>query len=384
MGACCCGIRRTYVLVFLLIILVVGIRTLRDGPPPLPPPPPPTAWEMVPQRPWDWFSSPHALDLAKSVVSYEREGGGWPAGVDFSGHASTASEHVRARVANLPASIAEGSTVAVLQFFARVIAAQPVAEGVLRDAFHRGVQVLVRAQDASGGWPATYPPDRGNEGTISWRGDGGARAAHFLRSVGLGESPYRFVDVEVRSLATEAFRKALAAIRASQISGKGNLTAWCGAYEASTMLPAPVDGEPAALSARDSAGLLKLLLSIPDPDEDLISAIESAVAWFKSVAILGMRLESEIGRDGAMDVKLAPVAFAPPLWARLYDLQTHHPVFVDEKGALRTSYGDLSLKVKARGDWIGYWPNAIVDIDYPRWADRLVFVRRRRSAKATS
>jgi len=115
-------------------------------------------------------------------------------------------------------------------------------------------------------------------------------------------------------------------------------------------------------------------MSIDNPPPAVIRAVESAVAWFDRVKIIGLRIE---------EVKAEPVHFpyqwsdlerievrdsqAPPIWTRFYDLQTEAPIFCTRQRVITSAYTDLSRERRTGYDWYGDWPAELLEKEYPAW-----------------
>lgn len=115
--------------------------------------------------------------------------------------------------------------------------------------------------------------------------------------------------------------------------------AWAQQYDAS-MHPAWARAfEPPAVSAGESAGIVRLLLELESEfgDERYEKAAGAAVSWFR---------RSEI---------------APGRWARLYELETNRPLFGDRDGRIHYTLGEISEERRRGYAWEGAFeiPQAI-------------------------
>ena len=95
------------------------------------------------------------------------------------------------------------------------------------------------------------------------------------------------------------------------------LTVWCAQHDEITLDPAWARAyEPPSLSGSESVGILIYLMSITNSSPEIINAVESGIAWFKEVAIEGVRLDKIKNPDGRTERILTPDDDAPLLWAR--------------------------------------------------------------------
>ena len=105
-------------------------------------------------------------------------------------------------------------------------------------------------------------------------------------------------------------------------------------------------------------------MSIEEPTPEIVVAIEGAVAWFRSVAMKGVRLESARRDDGRKERWLAPDPDASPLWARFYELGTNRPLYLDRDSVFRYDFTEISYERRS-----GYSYHRTTD-EYPRWGEK--------------
>jgi len=82
----------------------------------------------------------------------------------------------------------------------------------------------------------------------------------------------------------------------------GKLTAWCAQHDETTFAPAPARNFRTGIaSGNESVGLVRILMEIEHPSPEEVAAIEGAVAWFRAVAISGLKVDNSPGSDGKKD-----------------------------------------------------------------------------------
>jgi PelA/Pel-15E family pectate lyase len=193
-----------------------------------------------------------------------------------------------------------------------------------------------------------------------------------LREAGAGRSPYAFVDEARRGKARAAVTRGIDLILRTQIKQEGRLTAWCAQYDEKTLVPAWARTyEPPSLSGSESVGIVRFLMDIERPPPEVIAAIEGAVAWFRGVAIQGLRLEEFTAADGRRDRRVVPDPAATPLWARFYELGTNRPIFLGRDSVVRYALSEIEHERRNGYAYYGRWAASLLDSDYPRWRDRI-------------
>jgi PelA/Pel-15E family pectate lyase len=70
---------------------------------------------------------------------------------------------------------------------------------------------------------------------------------------------------------------------------RGRRTVWCAQHDEVTLAPAPARKyELVSLSGHESVGIVRFLMSIDHPDNRVIDAVESAIAWFNESKLTGI------------------------------------------------------------------------------------------------
>jgi len=74
-------------------------------------------------------------------------------------------------------------------------------------------------------------------------------------------------------------------------------------------------------------------MDIKNPDEKVIDAIESAIAWYRANQINGIRWERRNGENAVVKDKTAA-----PLWSRYYQIETMRPIFSGRDSVINTMF----------------------------------------------
>src|SRR4051794_8137618 len=104
-------------------------------------------------KPDAWFAGDEAGRAAANVLSYQSELGGWPKNVD------TTAAPFQGDPKTIQPTFDNGATTDELRYLARIFAA--TKDATYRDAFVRGLDYVLQAQYANGGWPQRHPPGKG-------------------------------------------------------------------------------------------------------------------------------------------------------------------------------------------------------------------------------
>jgi PelA/Pel-15E family pectate lyase len=324
--------------------------------------------EAVLRQPPSWYGSAEARAVADNVLQYQSPQGGWPKSTDLATSPRTPDDVPRPGDGRAN-SLDNEATTLPMAFLARVAHATGAAK--YRDSFLRGVDYLLAAQYPNGGWPQFWPRREGYYSRITYNDGAMIRTMTILRGVAAGQPPYDFVDASRRNRAGDAVARGIDCILKTQIQQDGKLTAWCAQHDEKTLEPAWARAyEPPSLSGAESVGIVRFLMSIEEPTPQIAAAVEGAVAWLRSVARTGVRLESIRGDEGRRERRLVPDPNAPPLWARFYELGTNRPLYLDRDSVFRYDFAEIGYERRSGYAYHGAWATELLTRDYPQWRQK--------------
>ena len=320
----------------------------------------------------EWYASAEARAMADAVIQYQSPHGGWPKNTDLGEPPASAEALARLNKSGVADTIDNGATILPMRFLARVAAGS--GDERCRAAVVRGVDYLLASQYPNGGFPQFYPlRDHGYYSHITYNDGAMINALDVLRDVAEGEQPFAFIDANRRARAADAVRRGIDCILKTQIRQNGKLTAWCAQHDEKTLEPTWARTyEPPSLSGAESVGVVRFLMEIEKPGPEVVAAIEGAVAWFRAVAIPGVRLEDFTAADGKKDRRLVADPAAEPLWARFYELGTNRPVFLGRDSVVHYAIAEIEPERRNGYSYYGSSPAPLLARDYPRWRAKQV------------
>lgn len=332
--------------------------------------------DALKQKP-DWYAGAEALRVADNLLLYQREVGGWPKNIEM---AAPLSEQQRAELLRLKgetgneaaATIDNGATFTQLEYLARVYTSQKQERH--RAAFVKGLDYLLAAQYENGGWPQYYPLRKGYYTHITYNDNAMVGVLELLRDVARRLPDYTFVEEARRLKAEQAVGRGVECILKTQVKVGGKLTVWGAQHDEVTLAPAPARKfEPISLASRESVAVTRFLMGVERPDARVVVAVESAVAWFNSAQLSGIRwvVKEDKSQPGGFERTVVKDPQAPPLWARFYELGTNRPVFEGRDGIVRYSVLEIEAERRNGYGWYTVEPTKLVNKDYPAWQKRL-------------
>jgi PelA/Pel-15E family pectate lyase len=315
-------------------------------------------WGYYSKQSDDWYRSTEGKSIADNVLSWQSVYGSWPKNVN------TTAREFTGDVDDIDGTFDNGATTDEMRFLARAFNA--TQDKRYRQAFLKGLDHILKAQYPSGGWPQFYPPSKQYHRHITFNDDTMVRIMRLLQEI-YKSDVYDFIDSDKRKAAEVSFERGIQCILKCQIRVKGKLTVWCAQHDEINYRPRPARTyELVSLSGEESVGILKLLMSIDNPDQEVIEAVNAAVKWFESAKISGIRLKWVNGERIAVEDPNAPV-----LWARFYEIETNRPFFCGRDGRKKYDYNAIEAERRDEYEWYGYWARDLTS-DYDKWKQKLL------------
>jgi len=331
------------------------------------------AWNDAQNKAPEWYASAEALRIADNVLLYQRESGGWPKNIDMGkplGEDDRAA--LLARKKETDSTIDNGATHTQLSFLARVYRARHQER--YRESFLEGLDYLLKAQYANGGWPQFYPKLTGYYKRITYNDDAMIGVMKLLRDVAEAKPEYHFVDEARRASAAKAVEKGIECLLKTQVIVNGRRTVWCAQHDEVTLAPAPARKfEVVSLSGGESVGIVRFLMSIKDPSPAIIEAIESAVEWFGQVQLKGIKWieKADASQPNGIDRVVVKDPEGGSTWARFYEIGSNRPIFVGRDGVVKYSLAEIEHERRTGYNWYIDEPAKLLKKDYPQWRDRI-------------
>lgn len=301
-----------------------------------------------------WFNSPEGLEKTRNVLSWQTPQGTWPKNVDTSRSLYTGDPNT------LHGIFDNGATISEMRFLAR--AYNVVKNEQYKQAFIKALDLILKAQYPSGGWPQSYPPDDQYHRYITFNDGAMTRIMEMLRDILYMQEIYGFVDAGHQKSVKATFDKGLDCIFKCQIKVNGKRTVWCAQHD-------PVDYSPrqgrsyelVSLSGSESAGIARFLMSLDNPTPQMKESIESAVKWFDASQVKGIRV---IRKDDSRSAIQDPNA--ETLWARFYEIETNKPIFSDRDGIKKYDFNEVGPGRRRGYAWYGDWGQSVAEA-YEKW-----------------
>lgn len=340
-------------------------------------------------KPAEWYGSEEATRIADNILLFQRNDGGWPKEwphkKDYlKEYTVEEKEKLYGMKNKRDGTFDNGATWKELRYLAKVGNASNSSQ--YRLAFHRGLDYMLEAQYPNGGWPQFHPglekyspghsqysPD-GIERYITFNDGAMTQVVWLLKDVSENAEDFGFVNDQRRRKAVDAVARGIDCILKSQFVYDGALTGWPAQVDERTFEPRwGRDFEPASIDSRETVGIVRFLMSIEEPDDKIIAAIQGAVQWLDEVKVMNIRIEKSEemikvgGNSERRDEYMVEDPDAPPMWARMYELNTFRPIFSSRGDAVRYKLSKISLERRTGYSWYGRWAQRLMSEEYPQW-----------------
>ena len=331
------------------------------------------AWRDAMRQKRQWYGSPEAIRIADNLLLYQHDNGGWEKNIDMAGPLGSATlKVVIAEKKEAHTTIDNDATYTQMNFLARVYAATGQAN--YKEAFERGLNYLFEAQYPNGGWPQFYPLRHGYWDHITYNDDAMQGVLETLLAIVNRDPDYAFASDDERAKARAAIERGVACILRTQVIVYGNPTVWCAQHDEKTLAPAMARKyELVSLSGSESVSIVRFLMELDHPSPEVVRAVDSAVAWFRTAAIRGIRIEHKPspGTPKGWDTVVVEDPSAPPVWARFYEIGTNRPMFSGRDSVKKYSLAEIEYERRNGYRWYTDRPAKLLNEDYPRWKEKI-------------
>ena len=329
---------------------------------------------IVPNKDQQSYQPAEVREIANNILLYQQPNGGWPKNYDMLAMLTDAQKQVlRKHKDSNRTTFDNGATYSQVEYLVK--AYSKTSDSEYKKAALRGINFMLDAQYNNGGWPQFYPDVKGYRKYITFNDGAMIGVMTVLHHIVQNDSYYSFVDVATRKKVAQAFAKGIDCILKCQIIENGQLTVWCQQHDNIDFSPRNARTfELASKASEESTQIIELLMSIDLPGPEIINAVKSAVSWFKQVEIKGIIIKTitdteEVYKFHAtnLDKIVMQDSSAKPIWTRYYELETNRSFFANRDGKKVYQLADVSRERRTGYAWYGYWPQKMLNVEYPGW-----------------
>ncbi len=318
----------------------------------------------------DFFKSEEARRIGDQILLFQRNTGGWPKNLNMTQRMNDKEleEVLKDKARRDDSTIDNSATTMQMSYLARLY--QQTKDKRYREAFQKAVEYLLSGQYESGGWPQFWPDMRGYQLHITFNDDAIVNTLELFRDIMQQKVPYNgdLTDEALRQNLSVAFDKGIDCILKTQIVVKGKPTVWCQQHDEKSFAPTSArDYELPSYCSQESAAIVRLLMSLPNPSKEVKRAIHGAMKWFDTYKLTGLRYERGVRVNGERTTRLVEDSQGTPLWARFYDLERCEPYVSDRDGIPRRRLEQIGSERRNGYSWYNVRPAELYAL-YDVWA----------------
>jgi len=317
-----------------------------------------------------FFKTPEAKKIGEQILLYQRVTGGWPKNINMAKTLNDKEKEqvLKDKMRRDDSTTDNNATSMQMAYLARLFEA--TKDSRFSDSFRKGVKYLLDGQYENGGWPQFWPEMHGYQVHITYNDDAMVNTMRLLKDIADTTAPYsaELTTPELRSRAANAFTLGVECILKTQITKDKKLTVWCQQHYRDSYEPAPARAfELPSYCSMESASIVRLLMSLPNPDKRIKNAVHAAMLWFDKYKLTGLRVE-RTGKHGSPDrnTRLVSDPHAGPIWARYYDLKYNEPFVCDRDGIPRRHLEQIGSERRNGYAWYSDRPASLYPL-YEQW-----------------
>jgi PelA/Pel-15E family pectate lyase len=332
-------------------------------------------WRNVHGDTYPRYDANQVGQIADNILRYQRVDGGW---IENQDPARILDDIEKARVdaeaRKTGGSFDNRNIYTQLDYLATAYAI--TGDTRYRDGSLKGIAFTLAQQIPScGGWPHTVPATQSYHPHITIADDVTAGVLGTLRKVVSDTRRYAFVDTALRARVRTAIDQGDACLLRLQVRQGDTLAGWAGQYDAITLQPAQGRKfELPSITGQETVGVLRYLMSIPEPSPGIVAAAQAGVDWLRRVEITGWRIETFDApaeqfqyHSSTKDRRLVADPAAAGLWARFYDVRDNSVVLATRDSVRVARYEDIPRERRTGYEWYGSWPKRLLAKEYPQW-----------------
>lgn len=319
------------------------------------------------------YKTTELKEIGDNILLYQKNNGGWPKNYDIFAILTPRQKDSLIKAKGvLNTTFDNGTTYNQIAALAQIYSA--VGDARYKNAALKGIDFILSSQYSNGGWPQYYPLEENYSSHITYNDGAMLGILQLQKDIIDGKKQYAFIDEKRLQKIKKSYQKGLDCTLKLQINDAGKPTAWCQQYDEVNLQPAWARKfEPPCICNGESSDIVLFLMSIQNPDQKIINAVQYAVQWFDESKIADTRVKTISAPPlktpyliSTTDKVVISDPAAPPIWTRYYELKTHRPMFCNRDSSIVYSLAQVARERRAGYGWYTYGPQKVLD-QYPAW-----------------
>lgn len=305
--------------------------------------------------------------IAEKMLVYQLSNGGWPKQLHDKSVVKYEYPLTNELLEKIRATTEKHATIdnaaTSREINALVLAFKNTGNQSYLKAAEKGIDYLLKAQYANGGWPQYYPDKSSYRAEITYNDNAMINALTIMLNIAYKTNGFELVDAKYIPKAEDAVKRGVDCVLKTQVVQNGKPSIWAAQYDENKLVPAKARAfEPASLSTGESVGVVRFLMKLKNPSDEIKTAIKNAVVWFEGTKIVGLKYDKIAEKDKGLVADSSAIS-----WARFYDLQTNKPIFGDRDNTIKDRIEDVSQERRYGYAWYGTFAQNLLAKEYPKW-----------------
>lgn len=230
------------------------------------------------------------------------------------------------------------------------------SDDIILSYLNKIIDYLIIMQYANGGIPQYYPLQTGYFRNICM--NDGAYLNYIKICKLIIDNVYNIITQTRLDNLKICLQKSLDLLINLQVIINNTPTIWAQQYDSNTLQPTSARTfEPACLASLESAQIVKYLIDINyNNNDNLRACVTNALKWFTDNKITNQSQTIIFDKNyNTIGLFVYPRTNLGGLWARMTDIVTQQPIYVDRNGIRYDSLNKLDTERKLGYTWLGNW-----------------------------
>ena len=216
-----------------------------------------------------FIASVEGQALADSLLTFQTPSGGWSKRTDMRTPRQPGQTFGTEK--NYVPTFDNAAT--STQFWVMANACNALKDSRYCDSASRALNYILLAQYPNGGWPQTFPLRGKYHDNITFNDDAISNLLKVVGAAAEGDERLAFLSEASKAQAKRSLKRALDMLVATQVNVNGEPTIWGGQHDPETLEPTSARAfEPVALATSESADLVRFLMTLEHPPENIRKA----------------------------------------------------------------------------------------------------------------
>ena len=313
----------------------------------------------------EFYKTKKASKIGDNLLFFQNIDGGWNKNITMNIDLNALDKiYLRHKKDIWFSTIDNDATVTEIDYLSKLYNA--TGKEKYKDAVRKGLIYLLVIQYENGGFPQKiFGVEHMYQLQITYNDKAMINVMRLLKKIVDDDEQYKFLDPNIREMALNAYERGIDCILKTQL--KSGM--WAAQYDRRLLIPCYGRSfEPPAIDTRESAEIVLFLMSIENPNDNIINAITKSIQWYKKNMITNKIPKTFIKKDKYY-LHLTDCTECNPIWARFYELDRQIPIFSDRSERIKYDVSQISTERMFSYEWYVDAGNRVLE-EYKIWKQK--------------